>query len=753
MDLSSLNNKQKEAVTAPLGPILILAGAGSGKTRALAYRIAYLAQERLINPENILALTFTNKAAKEMGERVRKILAIDGAPSSYSLPTAHYSLPHMGTFHSVCARVLRQEIHNLGYSRGFTIYDTEDQFKIIREIIAELQIDKRWSPSFFRAMISSAKNILQTPLELNIGLDPDRQNLVREVYARYQDFLFKQNGTDFDDLLMLTVKIFQNFPPILKKYRDVFKYILVDEYQDTNHAQYVLLRLLAGGHKNLFVVGDDAQSIYGFRGSSIRNILNFEEDFADCKVVKLEQNYRSTRNILAVAQKVIEMNAEQKPKTLWTENDHGQKVEVRETEDESEEAEFVAKKIIAMSTGAADQPRYAAEAQSEPAGFSILDHFLRKAKHKNQRADFGHGLRPQLPKDHSPLSHFAVLFRTHSQSRALEEVFMESAIPYQIVGGVKFYERREIKDLIAYLRLTVNYRDLVSLRRVINEPARGIGEKTYSIIRDLIMKESVSVKANSPSFAKASNFAEASSDKSEGKQFPITNEGEQLARFRNQLREVKFGPKIGKTIDSFFDLLDSFSSLEPGADFSSLLRLIVKRINFEDSLRDGTEQGEDRWENVRELFNVAKKFSGRPWREGLEEFLEEVSLITEIDELEGQKDSVTMMTLHSAKGLEYDTVFLVGLEEGLLPHSRSLLEPSELSEEIRLAYVGLTRARKNLFLTYAKRRLSFGNFNHNQPSRILRVLPPDKIIHKGRRLDAVYSYEEGVDGESGEETY
>lgn len=721
MDISSLNDRQKEAVTAPLGPVLVLAGAGSGKTRALAYRIAYLCHRGLVEPDRILALTFTNKAAKEMADRVKNIFLLESREDAGS-KQVFAGMPTMGTFHSICARILRREIEALGYGRSFSIFDSDDQAKITRDILADLGVNKKWGPSYFRALISSAKNILQTPQEFNIGLDADMHNLAREVYARYQDFLYKQNGLDFDDLLMLTVKIFQNFPKTLDKYREMFKYILVDEYQDTNHAQYVFLRLLAGAHKNLFVVGDDAQSIYGFRGSNIRNILNFEEDFPDSLVIKLEQNYRSTKNILSAAQKIIQLNADQKPKTLWTENGHGTKVEVRELEDEAGEAAFVAREIIKMSAGLeAAGPEYWKEDQRQQAGgFSILDHFLKKASKKNRRPDFGGGLLPQLPREHGPLAGYAVLFRTHSQSRALEEAFMESGIPYQIVGGVKFYERKEIKDLIAYLRLTMNFRDLVSLKRVINEPSRGIGDKTFGIIRDLALSQSVD----------AGNGLVHS-----------------LPEFRKKLGEVKLGPKAGNAIDGFFYMLESFFSLEPSENLSSLLRLIVKRINFEDWLRDGTDMGEARWENVEELFNVTAKFSGRPWREALEIFLEEASLIAEIDELEGEKDSVTLMTLHSAKGLEFETVFLTGLEEGLLPHSRSLLEPRELAEEIRLAYVGLTRARQNLFLTYARRRQSFGQFNYNQPSRILRALPPESINHHGDAFDHRYSRQEGVDVE------
>jgi DNA helicase-2/ATP-dependent DNA helicase PcrA len=695
MDLSSLNSKQLEAVQAPLGPVLVLAGAGSGKTRALSFRIAWLCEQKLVDAGNILALTFTNKAAKEMGERVNKLL---------SLNTFNWSaLPTLGTFHSVCVKILRQEIYRLGYTRSFTIYDAEDQGKAIKDIIGDLHIDKRYSPGFFRHMISSGKNILQTPDELDIGLEPDLQNLVREVYSRYQNYLFRQNGLDFDDLLMLTVKIFQSFPEALQKYQEQFKYILVDEYQDTNHAQYVFLRLLAHSHKNLFVVGDDAQSIYGFRGSSIRNILNFEADYPQAVVIKLEQNYRSTQNILAAAQKVIELNPEQKPKKLWTQNAAGRKIQVVEQIDEAAEAEFVAKNIITMSSKNNDKDEEEIIYEEEEKPFSILDQFLKKVK-SNPRVKTTLSFLPQLPKDHSSLNDFAVLFRTHAQSRALEEVFIESGIPYQIVGGLKFYQRKEIKDVLAYLRLALNYRDLISLKRVINEPARGIGDRSFQILRDTIMKESL---------------GETPQD---------------LEKFRSKIQDIKFGPKIASAVDEFFLLIQHLSLLPEQEPLSALMRLAVKRTKYEQWLRDGTDMGEARWENVEELFTVAEKFSGLPWRQGLESFLEEVALITEIDEQDDQKDSVTLMTLHSAKGLEFKTVFLVGLEEGVLPHSRSLLSPAELSEEVRLAYVGLTRARQNLFLTFARRRRGFGSVQYNQPSRILRALPQDNIEYKGPAL-------------------
>ena len=485
MDLSSLNDKQQQAVTAPLGPVLVLAGPGSGKTKTLTYRIAYIIEKRLVPPAHILALTFTNKAAKEMRSRLQALLA------RYKSASEQIT---MGTFHAVCARLLRADIDKLGYGRDFVIFDSDDQQKLIKEILEDLRLDsKRFPASLFGALISRAKNLLQLPSELNIGVEQPLAGQLQEVYARYQDSLLKQNGLDFDDLLMLTVKLFESFPKVLEKYREKFKYILVDEYQDTNPAQYALLRLLAK-HENVFVVGDDAQSIYGFRGSDIRNILSFEKDFPRALEIKLEQNYRSSRNILAAAQKVIELNPDQRKKTLWTENRGGEKITVFEAEDERAEAEFVAKKIIALSSGLPAEPEYVQEQPT--AGYSILDRFLKARRlYGASLNDFRRGPLPQLPKKHDSLTEYCILYRTHAQSRAMEEVLISCGIPYQIVGGLKFYERREIKDMLAYLRLCLNFRDLVSLKRVINEPPRGIGDKSYQIIR-----ENSSIAANRPAY-------------------------------------------------------------------------------------------------------------------------------------------------------------------------------------------------------------------------------------------------------------
>lgn len=725
MDLSSLNERQKNAVTAPLGPVLVLAGAGSGKTRVLTFRIAYLIEQGLISPENILAVTFTNKAAKEMQTRVMKLLGQAGKGIG--------GQPTLGTFHSIGARLLRQNISRLGYSASFSILDSDDQLKVIKDICKELDIPKNYAPTLFRAYISTAKNLLQTPNQLNVGLDGYIHDLVQQVYAKYQNFLYKQNNVDFDDLLMLPIKLFEAFPEVLRKYQTAWQYILVDEYQDTNQAQYMFLHMLAK-HQNLFVVGDDAQSIYGFRGSNIANILNFEKDFANSFVVKLEQNYRSTKNILAAAQKVIELNDEQKPKTLWTENSSGDKVVVEEVADGRSEAVYVAKKIVDIATGVSgsvsgvaggagggsgnggensydssetDEPFYDAEEVEKP--FSILDQFLAKQRGGARGAyssgsyakGFGSGFgtrAPQLPIEHQPLNQFAVLYRTHAQSRQMEEVLIEAGIPYQIVGGTKFYERKEIKDVLAYLRLVLNPKDLVSLARVVNLPARGIGERSFAIIKDYILARP---------------------------------EQEDATDFLSSLNQIAISSKQMQGLQNFYDGISVARALRSNATLSDLLSVVIKISKIEEYLKDGTDVGEARIENVKELASVTSKFDSYPWQEGIVEFLEEVALITDIDKIENEKDCVTLMTLHAAKGLEFDVVFFIGLEEGILPHSNSLLDPKELAEEVRLAYVGLTRARKQLFLLYAQSRQIFGNFQSNPPSRVLKALPLEVVHLRG----------------------
>lgn len=705
IDLSSLNKHQKEAATAPMGPVLVLAGPGSGKTKTLTHRIAYIIDTRLVHPSNILSLTFTNKAAKEMRERVGKLLA--------RMPGAAEQLT-MGTFHSICVRILRKEIHALNYGNDYVIFDSDDQIKIIKDILEELRVDTKKLPApMFSSLISRAKNLLQLPGEMNIGIDSPLRETLQEVYARYQDSLYKQNGVDFDDLLMLTVKLFENFPAVLEKYQNQFKYVLVDEYQDTNPAQYALLRQLTR-HENVFVVGDDAQSIYGFRGSDIRNILSFEQDFPKAKIIKLEQNYRSSKNILEAAQKVIEMNPEQRQKKLWTENSNGEKIVLYEAENERAEAEFVAGKIIQLSAGVSGPGDLEYQPEPEAGSYSILDRFLKARKMYGTASlkDFRGPRIKQLPKDHESLKEYCILYRTHAQSRAIEEVLIESGIPYVMVGGLKFYDRKEIKDTLAYVRVAVNFRDLVSLKRVINEPARGIGDRSYQVIRDFILDTA----ANFPSIS--------------------------LQDFRVKLSGINLPPKQYQAVQDFFAFLEEVVITPENTELPSILRKISKRSGYEQSVRDGSEQGESRWENVEELMTVAGKFKNLPWREAATSLLEEVALLSEIDQKDETKDAVTLMTLHSAKGLEFDNVFFVGLEEGILPHSRSLIETDQLSEEIRLAYVGLTRARKRLFLVYAATRRIYGDTRVSQASRILRVLPKE-VLDLQRVPEDFFAKEDG----------
>lgn len=720
MDLSSLNENQKKAVTAPLGPVLLLAGPGSGKTKTLTHRIAYIIEKKMVDPGNILSLTFTNKASKEMRQRVDVLLKslkskveskkpdVNTLNSKLSTFNSSAELT-MGTFHSVCAKILRHEIKHLGYTQDFVIYDTDDQQKTIREILEDLRIDsKKMPPQMFGAFISRAKNLLQLPSELNLGLDSPMKERLSEVYTRYQDSLYKQNALDFDDLLLLTVKIFQNFPAVLEKYKKKFQYILVDEYQDTNQAQYTLLSMLAT-HRNIFVVGDDAQSIYKFRGSDITNILNFEKDYSEAVIIKLEQNYRSTKNILEAAQKVIELNPEQKEKTLWTQNPQGEKIILTCEPDERGEAEFVARTIVKLASPQ-EEVEYVPEEKPKTT-FSILDRFIQAKKLQAQYskaplgASFGRGLLPQLPKKHEDLKEYCILYRTHAQSRNIEEALIEASIPYQIVGGLKFYERKEIKDILSYLRLITNFRDLVSLKRVINEPPRGIGDKSYGLIREHIL-----------------NLGERSKEVL-------------LKDFRVGFADIKITAKAWTSAQEFFAMLEELSEFNEAFSLPELIKTLIKKTGYERYLRDGSEKGESRYENILELINVAHKYANKKWKDALQEFLEEVALISEMDSKDESRDAVTLMTLHSAKGLEFDNVFFVGLEEGILPHSRSLIDPSELSEEVRLAYVGLTRARKRLFLVYTQNRRVFGNLQINQPSRILKVLPKETLDLKGLAKD------------------
>jgi DNA helicase-2/ATP-dependent DNA helicase PcrA len=695
MQLSTLNKNQLAAVNAPLGPVLVIAGAGSGKTKVLTYRIAQLIVSGQVAPENILALTFTNKAAKEMIGRIEDLLKGD----------YHAKAITMGTFHSVCAKILRREIAQIGYNPNFNIYDSDDQLSLIKSLIKERGLEDL-APGLVKHAISSAKNQMQTPDSFTFEGDKRLFEKIKLIYTDYQNSLYKFSSLDFDDLLLLTVKIFESLPKTLKKYQETFKYILVDEYQDTNPVQYRLLKLL-GTHRNLFVVGDDAQSIYKFRGSTIRNILEFESDFTDAKVFTLDQNYRSTGNILAVAQKVIELNKEQKPKKLWTESSEGERVVVEETGDETAEAHYVAKKIIQLSTGNKE------EVEEEGSGeltYSILDQFLKKAKKPS--------LSLHLPKVHGPLSRFAVLYRTHAQSRSIEEAFISAGIPYVIFGGFRFYERAEVKDFIAYFRLILNFSDQLSLKRVINTPGRGLGEKTQEVILNIINTSTT----------------------------PLTPKevSEKL-----DSTEIK-GAKL-KSAKSFFELLDRFSKFDEKISLKDWASSYLKETGLIEFYKDGSAAGDDRVLNLKEIINVVSRWEDVSWKESLVEFMEDVALLSDADK-STDKDAVTLMTLHSAKGLEFDTVFFIGLEEGIVPHSRSLLDSSELAEEVRLVYVGLTRAKKELFLTYAKSRTLYGSFQVSIPSRFIKVLPAENIIRKNKpKSFLLESEEDGLKYESYEE--
>lgn len=610
--LKDLNLKQQEAVLCTEGPVLVLAGAGSGKTKTLTHRIAYLIEKKKISPYNILAVTFTNKAANEMKERISRLL----------VQKAGLKLPWMGTFHSICVKILHREIEALGYSSNFTIYDQQDSLSLIKRICKDIGIDvKKNNPRAIQSFISGAKSEMLDPKSYRKYIDGYFQEKVADVYDEYQKRLKSMDALDFDDLLNKTVELFEKHDKILKKYQGLFKYILVDEYQDTNQPQYKFCKLLSQKHKNICVVGDDWQSIYAFRGANFRNILNFEKDWPDAKVVKLEQNYRSTKNILSAADAIIKKNESRSDKTLWTQKKGGNLVTLYEAQDQHDEIDFIITEIKSLM-GRYNELNY---------------------------------------------NDFVILYRTNAQSRSVEEVFLNYGVAYKIVGGVRFYERREIKDILAYLSLIQNPKNKVALERIINLPRRGIGKKTLTKIL-------------------------ASDDK-------------------------EVNPKVKK----FFEMIDDMRKKSSEINPAELIDYVARKSGYKDFIMDGTPEGEGRWENIEELKSVASK------SDSLDQFLEEIALVADIDNYDKSQDAVTLMTLHNAKGLEYKIVFIVGLEEGLFPHSRSLLDPAEMEEERRLAYVGITRAKENLYLTYARSRLLYGDIKMNMPSRFIEELPEELV--------------------------
>ena len=637
-----LNTPQAEAVQHDAGPLLILAGAGSGKTRVLTYRIAYLIGEVGVSPHAILAITFTNKAANEMKERVDALI---GRRAEFMW---------ICTFHSACVRILRKEIGALGYDPSFVIYDSADQQTLIKQCLKELNIDdKRFPPRAVAAGISQGKNKLWGPREYDNQAYDYYQQTISKVYRRYQDRLKENNALDFDDLIMKTVELFEKFPEILARYQDRFRYILIDEYQDTNHAQYRLVRLLAEKHRNLCVVGDDDQSVYHFRGADIQNILDFERDYPEAKVVRLEQNYRSTKNILEAANEVIRNNCGRKEKRLWTENPEGSLISLFTTQDEHQEASYVVQKIIA-----------------------------------------GHTFQGRSYAD------FSVLYRTNAQSRVIEEVLMRNNIPYTIVGGLKFYERREIKDILAYLKFISNPMDTLSLQRIINVPRRGIGDT---------------------SLARIAGFATAYG----------------ISLFTSMGRAEEIPGLTGRAIRALLQFAGLIEDLQAGRrelSVTALTREVLDRTGYLKELEaEQSIEAETRIENLHEFLTVTAEYDRSQSENTLEEFLAGVSLVADIDNFDERSAAVVLMTLHSAKGLEFPVVFMTGMEEGIFPHSRSLLEESELEEERRLCYVGITRAREELHLINAWQRTLYGSYMHNPPSRFMLEIPGRFIRNEGLR--------------------
>ncbi len=648
--VAGLNPVQRDAVLATEGPVLIVAGAGSGKTRVITHRVAHLIRNG-VRPRQILAITFTNKAAKEMRERIRTLVGSSIADDMWIM-----------TFHSACARILRFEAEQLGFGRNFTIYDEQDAERVISHILKEIDLDPRkWTPRSMKHAISQAKNVCVTAGQLTEFAGTFPEKMAAKVYTLYEVRLHQANALDFDDLLMRTVQLFEQKPEVLARWQERFRYIVIDEYQDTNHAQYRVVHLLGGKYRNVCVVGDEDQSVYAFRGATIRNILEFERDYPDAKVFKLEQNYRSTQTILDAANAVIRNNTQRKEKKLFTDKGEGTKVVRYQADDEHDEAHFVASEIGRLMS-------------SEDERFSGNE--------------------------------VAVFYRTNAQSRVLEEVFLRYGVAYRVVGGLKFYDRREVRDAIAYLRAAWNPADRVSVIRAVGSPKRGIGEGTV---------EKISAWAAANDVLLADAFARA--DEVQGLTSKARAGAFDFARVLRLIRERDAaGAPLADVVRTAFDdsgLLESFRA-------------------------EGSIEGESRVENLQELAGVAEEFEKGREEEGAEarlaDFLERTSLISEVDLLADTEDVVTLMTLHNAKGLEFPVVFLTGLEEGVFPHIRSLSEPEQLEEERRLAYVGITRAQATLYLTHAWSRSLWGGTNYNPQSRFISEIPDD-LIHVLREAE------------------
>jgi DNA helicase-2/ATP-dependent DNA helicase PcrA len=651
--LERLNPPQQEAVSHLTGPLLILAGAGSGKTRVLAHRVAYLVATSY-KPWQIVAVTFTNKAAGEMRERIAGLIGEEAAREAT-----------IGTFHAICARILRRDGQHIGLTRSFTIYDRADQVALVKSVLRRLDLDeKRFSPNGMLAWIGQRKDELADVATALRQAANYYDETAARVYEAYQRQLAEDDAVDFDDLLMRTVFLFEQHPAVLGKYQTRWQQILVDEYQDTNRAQYLICRHLAGKHRNLAVVGDDDQSIYSWRGADLRNILDFEADYPDCKVVKLEQNYRSTQTILDAAHAVVSRNAGRKDKRLWTDRGTGTQITLFDAYNEYEEAEFVARQVEKLvGTG-------------RRGGMTAL--LTSRADDEDGSLRYGD---------------IAVTYRINAQSRVIEESFMRFGIPYQLVGGVRFYERREVKDALAYVRLARNQADRVALARIINVPARGIGAKTVEELNAWAESRGVSLWQAVVDAGQNPNL---------------------VPRARGQLA-------------AFADLMQGLMTMAATEPPSAMFDAALERSGLQAAIQDGTEEGDERWANVLELRGHAAEFDEIAPPEGLARFLEEVALVSDQDELTEAPDRVTLITLHAAKGLEFPVVFIVGLEEGLLPHRRALEDERELEEERRLAYVGMTRAKDRLYLVHAHHRSTYGVGAQADPSRFLAELPEDLL--------------------------
>ena len=661
-----LNERQLEAVKTIDGPILVISGPGSGKTKCLTHRVAHLISTG-IKPENILALTFTNRAAGEMRERVIRLLATindkqftinrtNGSSVKSQMPNVT-----IGTFHSTGLKILRREINHLGYGNNFTIFDADDQVSLVKKIIAELELDpKRTNPNAVLSRISRLKTEFVEPNDASN--DGFFETMVSNIYKRYQEELKRLNAVDFDDLIVLCVKIFRQNPEALERYQSTWKYILVDEYQDTSRDQYEFVSLLAKAAKNLFCIGDDSQAIYQFRRADIRNILNFQKDYPNAKVVMLEQNYRSTKSIITAASHLISNNKNQMPKELWTDNKEGEKILIKELLNERQEANFVV---------------------------STIRDAIRKGEKPNN---------------------MVVLYRTHAQSRAIEEAFISAGLPYHIVGGIKFYERKEIKDILAYLKFLTNPADIISFERICDTPPRGIGK---SALDKILNKDQNNI---------------------------LNGLGKVVADTNIQTKQFS-------AIRTFKNLLEEMIKEADDSKLTGFIKYIIKSVEYEKYLKEAwaPDNAEERMENLKELLTVAKKYDdAESCSEGIRKFLEEIVLLQDLDKIKNTDNKVTLMTTHASKGLEFPVVFVIGLEEGLFPHSKTLFYPDELEEERRLCYVAITRAKEKLILTFTKYRNIFGSIQTNLPSRFLGEIPAHLASFETNGMNFEDNYEDKI---------